>query len=346
MDEKQPEAKLSSSPVPATAEEILGKYTPKNWFKSLLFGIVLGLAIIIPGISGAAVAIIFKLYSKILYCMEHLFSRKFKPCFLFVLPILVGFVIGIPFGVLAIQKALDYIPFSMILFFAGLMIGSLPSILDESKGTPLSTKGSILRVLGFLVPLVLGAISIVVSGVYKTNVAGTTLNSGDLANQTFGTPYAWWLFVAIIPVGIVIGLTQVVPGLSATAFLMMLGWYLPILDTIHLSYWGAYPMIWVIYGLMGIGLLIGFFLASKAINKLLATNRNLTFRFISGLAIGSVFAMFLNPEVYKVYMSFAAGMDTSKIIDISLAGPLLLVGFGLSFGLVLYSRKHKSFAKE
>ena len=45
-------------------------------------GFFIGLAVIVPGVSGSAVAIIFKLYEKLLYALGN-FLRKFKTCLLF-----------------------------------------------------------------------------------------------------------------------------------------------------------------------------------------------------------------------------------------------------------------------
>ena len=66
-------------------EIVLEKHSSKSWFKSALLGIFIGLAVIVPGISGSTVAIIFKLYDKLLHAISNLF-KKFTICFLFLLP--------------------------------------------------------------------------------------------------------------------------------------------------------------------------------------------------------------------------------------------------------------------
>ena len=45
------------------------KYNKKTWCKSALLGFFVGLAVIVPGISGSTVAIIFKLYDAFLYAV-------------------------------------------------------------------------------------------------------------------------------------------------------------------------------------------------------------------------------------------------------------------------------------
>ncbi|HBS10660.1 MAG TPA: hypothetical protein DEA28_02925, partial [Firmicutes bacterium] len=75
-------------------EEVLVPYNLKSWLKSSLLGFFIGLAVIVPGISGSTISIIFKLYDKLLYSISNIF-KKFKLCFLFLLPIIVGGLLGI-----------------------------------------------------------------------------------------------------------------------------------------------------------------------------------------------------------------------------------------------------------
>jgi hypothetical protein len=56
---------------------VLIKYNKKTWCKSGLLGFFIGLAVIVPGISGSTVAIIFKLYDQFLYALGNLF-KQFK----------------------------------------------------------------------------------------------------------------------------------------------------------------------------------------------------------------------------------------------------------------------------
>lgn len=108
-------------------EIALIKYNRKTWCKSALLGFFIGLAVIVPGISGSTVAIIFKLYDQFLYAVGNLF-KQFKKCFIFLLPIGVGIVLGLLLGFFTVQKLLELLPFAIVGLFAGLMSGAfLPS---------------------------------------------------------------------------------------------------------------------------------------------------------------------------------------------------------------------------
>ena len=71
MEEKEVNLKETEPKEEVTLE----RYNGKNWFKSAFTGLLLGLAVILPGISGSTIAILFKLYDKILYAVSNIFKR-------------------------------------------------------------------------------------------------------------------------------------------------------------------------------------------------------------------------------------------------------------------------------
>jgi putative membrane protein len=124
-------------------EIALIKYNKKTWSKSALLGFFIGLAVIVPGISGSTVAIIFKLYDQFLYAIGNLF-KKFKQCFAFLLPIGIGMVAGVVLGFFTVQQLLDILPFAIVCLFAGLMSGAFPAVKDELKEAKWTAKRTIL----------------------------------------------------------------------------------------------------------------------------------------------------------------------------------------------------------
>ena len=139
-------------------EVALIKYNKKTWCKSALLGFFIGLAVIVPGISGSTVAIIFKLYDQFLYAVGNLF-KKFKKCFAFLLPIGIGMVVGVLLGFISVKKLLEIIPFAVVCLFAGLMCGAFPAVKDEIKGAERNAKRIALFALGLLIPVTLGCVS-------------------------------------------------------------------------------------------------------------------------------------------------------------------------------------------
>ena len=229
-------------------QKALIAYNKKTWCKSALLGFFVGLAVIVPGISGSTVAIIFKLYDAFLYAVSNLF-KQFRRCFFFLLPIAIGIVIGLAAGFFTVQKALEYIPFAIVGGFAGLMCGAFPAVTDELKGAERTPKRVALFLAGVAIPVAAAICSIVLSGG---------------AGKDFS---AWWRIALCVPVGAIVGLTQVVPGLSASAILMSIGYFTPLVESVHVTYWKANPIIFLTYAALGVGFLIGIFFSSGALTR-------------------------------------------------------------------------------
>ena len=102
----------------------------KEVLKSALLGAFIGLAIIVPGVSGSAVAIIFRLYEKLLFALGNLF-RRFGECLRFLVPIVLGAFVGLIIGFFSVRGVLNRAPFAVIALFAGLMFGAYPSVTDR-----------------------------------------------------------------------------------------------------------------------------------------------------------------------------------------------------------------------
>ena len=127
--------------------------------KSSFLGFFIGLAVIVPGISGSTIAILFKLYDKLLYAIGNLVKR-FRACLLFLLPIAIGVIIGLLIGFITVQQLLKILPFAIVALFAGLMLGAFPAVTDEIKNEVTTPIRIILFLLGVALPIIIGVVSI------------------------------------------------------------------------------------------------------------------------------------------------------------------------------------------
>lgn len=283
-----------------------------------MLGFFIGLAVIVPGISGSTVAIIFKLYDAFLYAVSNLF-KQFKRCFFFLLPIGIGILIGLAVGFLTVQKALEYIPFAIVGGFAGLMSGAFPAVKDELKGAKITGGRIALFIAGVCLPIAVALLSVFFSGG---------------AGKDFSV---WWRIVLCLPVGAIVGLTQVVPGLSASAILMSIGYFTPLVESVHVSYWKENPIIFLTYAALGIGFLIGIFFSSGVLTKAFEKARQTAYFPIVGLSLGSIAAMFCNVEIFAVYKEWAQKGISQK--DLWLGVALFVVGAVIAYLLVRYQRE-------
>ncbi len=297
----------------------LKRESKSEWFLCLLLGFFIGLAVVAPGISGATIAIIFGLYTKLLYSFENIF-KEFKKCFIFLLPIGIGMVLGFGFGFLVIQKLFEIIPFIVICLFAGLMIGSFPAVTDEVKGMKWNGCKIALFIVGIIVPIAIG-----VASIFLSNNSSQPIDANIL------------LIVLYFCMGFFVSITQLLPGLSCSALLMAFGQFSAIMASVHLDYLLDNPLVIVALCSLAIGFVFGIIMFSKLINKLLDKKRDATFSAIVGLSLGSIFSMFLNPESWSVYTSWNSAKEV--VVDLAIGLPLLAVGVVLTYLLVRYQRK-------
>ncbi len=305
-------------------EIALIKYNKKTWCKSALLGFFIGLAVIVPGISGSTVAIIFKLYDQFLYAVGNLF-KHFKKCFAFLLPIGLGLVVGVLLGFITVKKLLEILPFAIVCLFAGLMCGAFPAVKDELNGAERTPKRCVLFIIGLCIPVLLGCFSAVAAG---------NTQSGDI--DKFAS-VEWWHFILALFIGAVVGITQIVPGLSASAFLMAVGWFSTLINSVSMTYWQANPQIFFVYAGLGVGFLLGLFFFSKLMTYLFAKARHTTYSLIVGLSLGSILSMFCNGDIVEVYANWA--QNGAQLVDILLGVLLFAAGLVGAYLLVQYQRK-------
>lgn len=310
--------------MPEQSLEIaLVKYNKKTWCKSALLGFFVGLAVIVPGISGSTVAIIFKLYDQFLYALGNLF-KKFKQCFAFLLPIGIGILLGVLLGFITVKQLLEILPFAIVCLFAGLMSGAFPAVKDEVAGMAWNSKRIALFGLGLAIPVALGCLSAVL-----------TVRGGG-ALDAFANVQVWQVVLALV-VGFVVGVTQIVPGLSASAFLMAVGWFSSLMESVSMTYWKSNWNIFFVYGGLGIGFLLGLFTFSKLLTYLFGKARHTSYSMIVGLSLGSILSMFCNGDMMAVYLDWAS--NGIAWLDLALGATLFAVGVIAAYLLVKYERK-------
>ena len=293
----------------------------KEIWTSLLVGIFIGLSVIVPGISGSTIAIIMKVYDKLMYAFANVFKR-FKLCVIFLLPILLGIGIGFGAGFVLVKILIERFPFITICFFVGLMIGTFPLLFKEIKGEKVTSKRSALFSLGVIIPIVITVISIFIAS-----------NNTLLDIQPWH--YALFLFI-----GVLISITQLIPGLSATVLLMIFGYYTALIGGIGRELFSNVKLIFV-YVVLVVGFVIGTLLFSKIINKLLNTQKIPFYFVICGLSISSVISVFLGNDCMSIYKGWTmvSGDYSNMIKDIIIGAVLLVVGYFATFAIYLINKK-------
>ena len=286
--------------------------------KDGLTGMAIGTAIIVPGVSGGTIALVLGAFKRIVDAVDNLFTKNFWRSLLILLPFLVGSVLAVAALVFPFQLAFKYCLFSIVCLFAGFILGSIPGITDELKEKE-PTKANIIQlVIGFVLAGIIGVFSVI----FKFN---------DKINALF-LERPWYLYLIIFVVGMFGSSGLIVPGFSGSMLLMVIGFYQPILDLVDFSnFWPNVSLGFV----FALGVLAGFIILSKLMNKMITNHRIATLYVVVGFIFGSLISLFVNSQMFAY---IGQGL---KLLD-CIFGPILLaVGITLSTLFVIYSRKHK-----
>lgn len=294
-----------------------GVKTVKNTAK----GMAIGVACIVPGISGGTIAIMMGIYKRIVESVSLLF-KDFRKSFLFLLPIGIGVILAILICWYPFDLFFKYAMLSIVALFAGLIIGGLPGIIDEVRGHKPTSINIVSGVVALLVAAGIGVMSIFL----KTN---------SVVEEMF-VNFDWYLYIIVIFVGMIAAMALIVPGISGSMILLVLGFYTPILNLVNNFKDGVNVIESLgVIACAGVGVVIGFFLFSKLMASLLNKHKITTYYAIIGFILGSIVSIFCNQEMIDY---FKEGID---VIEWILAPLLLILGIVISYFFVIYSRRQK-----
>lgn len=251
--------------------------------KDILKGVIIGISNIIPGVSGGTMAVSMGIYDTIISSITNLF-KDFKKSILTLLPYIIGMLLGIGGLSFAIEYLFGHFPLQTGLLFIGLILGGLPSITKRLKGKGFSITNASLFLLFFAAIILL------------------QLFSGErlaVLTQNFEVVQTIKLFL----VGMIASATMVIPGVSGSLILMLLGFYTPVVETISNFIKGliALDQAAILGGFIilipfGLGVVIGIFVIAKLIEFLLARFEAPTYSSILGLVIASPIVVFMTLE--------------------------------------------------
>ena len=256
-----------------------------KWFLDVLRGMVIGLANVIPGVSGGTMMVSMGIYDKLIWSINHLF-KKFKECFKILLPYLVGMALAIVLGAFALKAAFRDYPLPTNTLFIGLILGSLPFILKEMKGEKIGWQG----VLAFIL---LFALVVGLKAVEANNVTKISLNVGTV--------------LLMVVLGAICSAAMVIPGVSGSMILKTLGYYEPIVtDAIPGAIKGITSGNWsAVLQNLGIllpfliGIVVGIFGIAKLIEVLMKKWKGRTYCGILGMVAASPVVILMDKSIYE-----------------------------------------------
>ncbi|WMJ87028.1 DUF368 domain-containing protein [Anaerocolumna sp. MB42-C2] len=280
-----------------------------NFIKEFLKGILIGVANIIPGVSGGTMAVSMGVYDKIIMAITG-FRKNFKKSILTLLPYVIGAASGIGILSFVVKYALSTYPMQTSGLFIGLIIGGIPILVSKVKGARLTAANILVFIIFFCI----------VTGMAFLN--GNAGSSSDIRVELITV-------IQLFFVGIIASATMIIPGVSGSLVMMILGFYGIIISNISnfisSLFHSDIPALIHGFGVLfpfGLGVLAGIGLVAKLIEILFTKVPVLTYFAIFGLIFGSPIAI-----IYKI------GISSVTLLGILVTILTFCIGFSISFFL-------------
>lgn len=235
--------------------------------KNVIFGIILGITNIIPGVSGGTMAVILNIYDDILYAISWKNFRKHIPFLAF---LGIGMIIGILLFSHTMTYLLEHYVMPVYYSFIGLILGSIPMIYKRARCEKIKFRNLIILILalGFM---------LVIAFLNQQGISNRTLD--QIGEPEFG--FYLWLFAAAL----ISTVAMILPGISGSLVMLLLGAYTICMEAIA-------DMDIITLAPIALGVLSGGFTGLKFVKTLLRYHPQALYFGILGLIIGSLFTIY------------------------------------------------------
>lgn len=235
--------------------------------KTFASGLVIGSSMLIPGLSGGTMAIIIGIYDRLISAVSGITSSKEK-C-RESLPFLLVFMIGASVGIYLfsgfILSAVSHFKGPFMFLFMGIILASIPTLFKKTGAKKIKASDIILMLSGL-------AVCIFIS-LFKISVASF---DGTMSIKSF--------FVIILA-GLFIAIALILPGISCSHMLLLLGVFEITLDAVKFhNFLFLIPL--------SLSVIIGILLFTSLVDKILKNHTRKAYFLIIGFVAGSVIDAF------------------------------------------------------
>lgn len=256
-----------------------------NNLLTALKGLIIGGTMLVPGVSGGSMAMILGIYDRLISSVSSFMKNK-KGNLIFLMIFSMGGILGILVFASPLLQLIERYPMPMLYFFIGAVAGGVPLIVRQSGARRLTW-----RITGYII---LGLIAVSALGLLPPDL----FNAENSAGVTG--------FLLLLIAGFVTAAALVLPGISVSYLLLLLGLYdrtMNAISTLHLPF--LLPL--------GIGLVLGIVLITRALERAMAAHPHPSYFIILGFLLGSVFEIFPGvPQGLALpvcILTFAAGFS-------------------------------------
>ncbi|MDO5148205.1 MAG: DUF368 domain-containing protein [Oscillospiraceae bacterium] len=237
-------------------------------FITALKGAALGTAFVIPGFSGGTMAVILKIYDRLLDAIS-LSIEKLKKNFGFILFLVIGMAAGVFATAVGLSWLFENHPVPTALTLTGIVIGSLPMIWKECTS---ESKFKPVNIIPFLIA-------------FAVMIVMFLIENNGTAENAVQTDFSLILALKLAAGGFIAAISMVIPGISGSLMLTIMGMY-------ETSITAVKDLNIALIAPIGIGAVAGILSGAKIISLLLKKFRQSTYSVIIGLIVGSLLTIF------------------------------------------------------
>lgn len=251
-----------------------------RYLNVILSGIGMGAANVVPGLSGGTIAVITNKYERLVSAVGDLIPNirnkkweKLKDDLAFLIPFGVGVLLGVLIFAVVLSFFFERYVVATCFSFMGLIIGTLPQLFKEANE---KEKPKAPAFVAFAITLCFS----LVLAYFKIFGDFEQMDSVDISVQTV------LLFTLF---GFVAAGTMIIPGISGSLVLMLMGGYKVVLSSVASIF--DFTIFWYNVGILlpfAVGVVIGFFAFSFVITRLLERFYVTSYYAILGFCIGSI----------------------------------------------------------
>lgn len=234
----------------------------RDIWMTALKGVCIGGSMTVPGVSGGSMAMILGIYDRLISAISSLL-KDLKGNLLFLLVFLCGSLAGMILFANPLLALIQRYPKPMLFFFIGAVAGGVPMIVRKAQVRAFSAPDALL-ILG-------GAACVAALGFLPEGLFGAQSGLAGMALE----------FAA----GIVVAVALVLPGISVSFMLLVMGMYDRVLQSVaSLDLLSLVPL--------GLGLLAGILATTRTLERAMARFPRPTYLIILGFVLGSVLEVF------------------------------------------------------
>lgn len=256
-----------------------------------IYGAIIGVGAILPGVSGGVLCVAFGLFEPLMELLTHPKDTLKRDYHIFV-PFLAGWALGFVLLARVVEAFFSFAPDVAIFLFFGLVCGTIPEMFKKSEEAD--------REMSWTPFVISMSISYILFHIIE-------------AGEAIVIPES---FLSFVFCGFMWGISLIVPGLSSSTVLIYLGLYVPLTEGI-----GSFDLGVLIP--FGIGIVVTVLLFAKFVNMLFKKHYALISRIILGFVIssslktlphsfGSVWTMIISVVCFAVGFAVAVAMDKAE----------------------------------